>query len=129
MLSYFWDKIGLELICYYRSYMFKELLNKYFVLLFFQALCRVFSTLSSRIPLYLSIVRTGWITTGLFHWVFCVHRVWVKKNFLLFDWCTCCQAFARLSAVYGGTYMLNKPQCKVITPTISSSFQCLTIPI
>lgn len=23
------------------------------------------------------------------------------------------QAFARLSAVYGGTYMLNKPQCKV----------------
>lgn len=24
------------------------------------------------------------------------------------------QAFARLSAVYGGTYMLNKPECKVI---------------
>jgi hypothetical protein len=23
------------------------------------------------------------------------------------------QAFARLSAVYGGTYMLNKPECKV----------------
>ena len=25
----------------------------------------------------------------------------------------CSQAFARLSAVYGGTYMLNKPECKV----------------
>ena len=25
------------------------------------------------------------------------------------------QAFARLSAVYGGTYMLNKPECKVCT--------------
>lgn len=23
------------------------------------------------------------------------------------------KAFARLSAVYGGTYMLNKPECKV----------------
>jgi RAB protein geranylgeranyltransferase component A len=23
------------------------------------------------------------------------------------------QGFARLSAVYGGTYMLNKPECKV----------------
>ncbi|KAL3810200.1 hypothetical protein ACJIZ3_000043 [Penstemon smallii] len=26
------------------------------------------------------------------------------------------QAFARLSAVYGGTYMLNKPQCKIQCP-------------
>ncbi|KAL7248266.1 hypothetical protein ACSBR2_003056 [Camellia fascicularis] len=23
------------------------------------------------------------------------------------------QAFARLSVVYGGTYMLNKPECKI----------------
>ncbi|VAH19273.1 unnamed protein product [Triticum turgidum subsp. durum] len=29
------------------------------------------------------------------------------------------QAFARLSAVYGGTYMLNKPECKVgLTPSV-----------
>ena len=27
--------------------------------------------------------------------------------------CICIQSFARLSSVYGGTYMLNKPECKV----------------
>lgn len=32
------------------------------------------------------------------------------------------QAFARLSAVYGGTYMLNKPECKVKTQPIISYF-------
>ena len=29
--------------------------------------------------------------------------------------CLMVQAFARLSAVYGGTYMLNKPECKVVS--------------
>lgn len=34
------------------------------------------------------------------------------------------QAFARLSAVYGGTYMLNKPECKVtyVKPLLSKTF-------
>lgn len=34
------------------------------------------------------------------------------------------QAFARLSAVYGGTYMLNKPECKVtyVKPLLSKIF-------
>lgn len=36
-------------------------------------------------------------------------------------WCILWQAFARLSAVYGGTYMLNKPECKVTS--ISASTQ------
>jgi RAB protein geranylgeranyltransferase component A len=31
------------------------------------------------------------------------------------------KAFARLSAVYGGTYMLNKPECKVIITGASVS--------
>lgn len=36
------------------------------------------------------------------------------------------QAFARLSAVYGGTYMLNKPDCKVINLWLS---KCLVFPM
>lgn len=38
--------------------------------------------------------------------------------YLSFIAVTCDQAFARLSAVYGGTYMLNKPECKVIIHTV-----------
>ena len=34
------------------------------------------------------------------------------------------QAFARLSAVYGGTYMLNKPECKVVAwPFFTPNYQ------
>jgi RAB protein geranylgeranyltransferase component A len=36
--------------------------------------------------------------------------------------CTYWQAFARLSAVYGGTYMLNKPECKVKLSKYESPF-------
>jgi Rab GDP dissociation inhibitor len=31
------------------------------------------------------------------------------------------QGFARLSAVYGGTYMLSKPECKVQTINLGYS--------
>ena len=38
-----------------------------------------------------------------------------NRNICWFDLLLCLywQAFARLSAVYGGTYMLNMPECKV----------------
>jgi RAB protein geranylgeranyltransferase component A len=39
----------------------------------------------------------------------------VVINFVYF------QAFARLSAVYGGTYMLAKPECKVCDICVPSS--------
>jgi hypothetical protein len=39
----------------------------------------------------------------------------VVINFVYF------QAFARLSAVYGGTYMLAKPECKVCDILLPSS--------
>lgn len=32
------------------------------------------------------------------------------------------QAFARLSAVYGGTYMLNKPECRVLPLSLFSYY-------
>ena len=39
----------------------------------------------------------------------------VKQSACVIEWCrVLLQAFARLSAVYGGTYMLAKPDVKVV---------------
>lgn len=108
-LIYSWDLLFLyvELTA---SEFFSSLIS--FSHIFYKALCGIFGTLSRRISLYLSVVWIGGIASGLFSSVIfflCSKPFWVATH----GFCCYWQAFARLSAVYGGTYMLNKPECKV----------------
>lgn len=74
-------------------------------------LCRVPSTLSRRFTLHISTIWTGRVASGSPYLYF--HFNLGKLQALNFGFFDFLKAFARLSAVYGGTYMLNKPECKV----------------
>ena len=99
------------------------------------ALCRVRCTFSRRFTLHISTIWTGRVASGSpcpstfltlcirmsgatyicnvckFDGIICTSSIFsLGSNIYFFD---DRQAFARLSAVYGGTYMLNKPECKV----------------
>ncbi|RZS16944.1 hypothetical protein BHM03_00049028 [Ensete ventricosum] len=76
------------------------------------ALCRILSSFSRRLTVHISFIWTWRVTTGLsFNFIMCCIMKKYSSDFLVFS--LDLQAFARLSAVYGGTYMLNKPECKV----------------
>jgi hypothetical protein len=88
------------------------------------AICGVFCSFSRRIAIYLPSVWFGRAPTGLFlplptppqffHHPSQHTRFVINWNDNVIWICYSVQAFARLSAVYGGTYMLNKPECKVL---------------
>ncbi|RRT61024.1 hypothetical protein B296_00026217 [Ensete ventricosum] len=76
------------------------------------ALCRILSSFSRRLAVHISFIWTWRVTTGLsFNFIMCCIMRKYSSDFLVFS--LDLQGFARLSAVYGGTYMLNKPECKV----------------
>lgn len=116
--AYFWDHLKLLVFLYSAFFGIKFCLGPKTTSFFFQtALRRIFGTISIWISLHLSNVWTGRIASGL---VLCAY---VLDNYSDIWFLACYngvtqQAFARLSAVYGGTYMLNKPDCKVIFPLI-----------
>lgn len=92
------------------------------------ALCGVSCTLSRRVSVHLSSIWIRRASTGLSFSrpPYFTYSSIISNNFIslsvylpyialfnLYLLSFLLQAFARLSAVYGGTYMLNKPECKV----------------
>lgn len=106
------------------------------------ALCGVFSAFCWRVTVYLPFVWPWRASSGLspssLHapdFLFCFlfppftrHLIVTFSSLFskhIHSGCYCHQAFARLSAVYGGTYMLNKPECKVIVHSFSIRHPCI----
>lgn len=92
----------------------------YFLLV---VICRVSCTISRGVTLHISFVWFRRASSGIPVYIYVYPSVlspvenvvcWTcSAHGFLILYLLLVQAFARLSAVYGGTYMLNKPECKV----------------